>query len=367
LKELRTLGHNLDQMIVQAIVPGTYMFLNLYNVYTSNECAIEDKINNFMIILSVTLHAFGLSLLAVAWRISLQTMHFKGIDSRLNVYVYFLSIAVYSYICKFMIIDCFDVFTALVFNTMCIQLITLAIVGATCNILLFIFCKYLGTAEIILKENRYRCVRWMNLGIELIFALFIWDQTSRPIHACNFSSNLDDVIYAVGIINLFNTIYYSGYYIFICEWTQWNYVKRVMATTIPPTLNELAETQTCAMCDDDFGDDPVSKTECEHIFHSFCLREWLDINPICPVCEVPFEPDETIEYNDLKYKDFVYVTEGDFWNPQTVEVILTKMEHFETNCSVFSDFESLYLKNQDILELYYADIIAASPARLLLL
>jgi hypothetical protein len=43
----------------------------------------------------------------------------------------------------------------------------------------------------------------------------------------------------------------------------------------------------CAICLDELiGRIGVSLT-CRHIFHSVCLRKWLDYSQICPLCRAP--------------------------------------------------------------------------------
>ncbi|KAG6756451.1 hypothetical protein POTOM_039880 [Populus tomentosa] len=42
----------------------------------------------------------------------------------------------------------------------------------------------------------------------------------------------------------------------------------------------------CAICLDDFqkGVDCCVLSSCKHVFHSSCLKQWLDLNLTCPIC-----------------------------------------------------------------------------------
>ncbi|UJR13547.1 hypothetical protein I4U23_000561 [Adineta vaga] len=41
----------------------------------------------------------------------------------------------------------------------------------------------------------------------------------------------------------------------------------------------------CAICQTSFKfDEPIKKLECAHLFHSECVRTWLSVTGICPVC-----------------------------------------------------------------------------------
>ncbi len=42
---------------------------------------------------------------------------------------------------------------------------------------------------------------------------------------------------------------------------------------------------SCAVCLEDFyTSDPVTKLECEHVFHQRCCREWVERKNTCPLC-----------------------------------------------------------------------------------
>ena len=43
--------------------------------------------------------------------------------------------------------------------------------------------------------------------------------------------------------------------------------------------------KTCAICIEGFEEEQIiKKLYCSHIFHRKCLKEWLKINKICPLC-----------------------------------------------------------------------------------
>lgn len=45
-------------------------------------------------------------------------------------------------------------------------------------------------------------------------------------------------------------------------------------------------TQTCAICIDDFQSDSlVQELSCGHLFHSLCISQWLEKSDLCPMCK----------------------------------------------------------------------------------
>merc|ERR1719198_2952083 len=41
----------------------------------------------------------------------------------------------------------------------------------------------------------------------------------------------------------------------------------------------------CPVCLEDFDEDrTISRTPCEHVFHTECLRGWLEVARACPLC-----------------------------------------------------------------------------------
>ena len=42
----------------------------------------------------------------------------------------------------------------------------------------------------------------------------------------------------------------------------------------------------CAICQETLeNDDEVSTLDCDHIFHTYCIKEWGCYKPECPICK----------------------------------------------------------------------------------
>ena len=51
-------------------------------------------------------------------------------------------------------------------------------------------------------------------------------------------------------------------------------------------LNELNdENKICPICLEEYkNNDMIKKLNCNHIFHSECLKKWLSVKAVCPTC-----------------------------------------------------------------------------------
>ena len=48
-------------------------------------------------------------------------------------------------------------------------------------------------------------------------------------------------------------------------------------------------TRTCIICYDNISYDDLIFTKCDHYYHEFCIRKWLSINQVCPICKRQYE------------------------------------------------------------------------------
>lgn len=61
--------------------------------------------------------------------------------------------------------------------------------------------------------------------------------------------------------------------------------------TVAPVADTGTKSLTCSicMCDIEYPGDDYMITPCDHVFHSECLKKWMDIKPECPVCRSPLK------------------------------------------------------------------------------
>ncbi|XP_013147592.1 PREDICTED: E3 ubiquitin-protein ligase RNF126 [Papilio polytes] len=51
------------------------------------------------------------------------------------------------------------------------------------------------------------------------------------------------------------------------------------------TAEQAAENTTCSICWENFLEgESVSRLECQHMYHSTCIRPWLQLHATCPIC-----------------------------------------------------------------------------------
>ena len=51
----------------------------------------------------------------------------------------------------------------------------------------------------------------------------------------------------------------------------------------PPRNNEQNQ---CSICQETLQSGNVRALQCMHTFHSNCIDQWIQINPICPICRM---------------------------------------------------------------------------------
>jgi hypothetical protein len=76
-----------------------------------------------------------------------------------------------------------------------------------------------------------------------------------------------------------------------------NYIKTIRYKSALQNYLELHETselnhldQECSICLDGFiSQENIVKLDCQHSFHSTCIKEWLKKELICPNCRSPLE------------------------------------------------------------------------------
>lgn len=67
--------------------------------------------------------------------------------------------------------------------------------------------------------------------------------------------------------------------------TKEDVIKTLREEKYDPKLH--TEESTCAICACDFeSGQPLIPLHCDsrHLFHSFCIQRWLNINSNCPIC-----------------------------------------------------------------------------------
>ncbi|EOA34783.1 hypothetical protein CARUB_v10022357mg [Capsella rubella] len=61
--------------------------------------------------------------------------------------------------------------------------------------------------------------------------------------------------------------------------------------TLSPPIFELPEMETCPICLEE-GRDLIFTQKCGHVFHDYCINEWLLSSKYCPLCRADLLKDE---------------------------------------------------------------------------
>jgi hypothetical protein len=83
----------------------------------------------------------------------------------------------------------------------------------------------------------------------------------------------------------------------------------------------------CPICKEDIKDNLLKLNNCLHQFHSYCIKEWITINPTCPLCRTEINRDDLMliektpsfnielmfakkTYYDDKKKEYTFIIDG---------------------------------------------------------
>ena len=47
--------------------------------------------------------------------------------------------------------------------------------------------------------------------------------------------------------------------------------------------------RTCIICIDNISYNDLIFTKCDHYYHEFCIKKWLTLNQVCPICKRQYE------------------------------------------------------------------------------
>ena len=62
------------------------------------------------------------------------------------------------------------------------------------------------------------------------------------------------------------------------------------------------EQTACSICVEDYQyhEDVTPFPECEHLYHTYCIRQWLEKSSVCPLCR--FDAKKSLMVNPIKWQ-----------------------------------------------------------------
>jgi len=166
--------------------------------------------------------------------------------------------------------------------------------------------------------------------IESVFSLFFFVCTIISRNQFEDDTTLNCLCVVMAFLNLWSSAIDRGYYTITKLYKQLNDVSATKSQMKP--TEELKEPQTCKICDDVITEDGVL-TECDHHFHSYCLRDFIvDEKMLCPNCQLQ------INLTQLAKDDTTIQEE---LAEQLVFKMVEKMKKFNEDVTFFSEKDDL--------------------------
>ena len=88
-------------------------------------------------------------------------------------------------------------------------------------------------------------------------------------------------------------LYIFVFFVLLCLTYSKNNKVKDITTSFDDFFKEKVEndniSRTCIICYDNISYDDLIFTKCNHYFHEFCIRKWLSINQVCPICKRQYD------------------------------------------------------------------------------
>ena len=88
-------------------------------------------------------------------------------------------------------------------------------------------------------------------------------------------------------------LYIFVFFVLVCLTYSKNSKKKNITNSFEHFFKEKVEndnaSRTCIICYDNISYDDLLFTKCDHYYHESCIKRWLAINQVCPLCKTQYE------------------------------------------------------------------------------
>jgi len=183
-------------------------------------------------------------------------------------------------------------------------------------------------------EGRLQTCLLAVTGLEMFASVIIFDSLSKY---CTKPKAHGYILMAMAVCNVYCTIFDRGIGISFRLYQSWKDMKGIfenMKVLNEKEIENLDDEALCVICDDEIEENG-RLAECTHMFHLFCIREWIgQYGPICPDCNREFK---------TKKREYAPPEEGEEdddpgkLDPKMIEKILSEMEKFDAKSTFFTE------------------------------
>jgi len=182
-------------------------------------------------------------------------------------------------------------------------------------------------------ENLIHDIMQGMMFVEFCLAMYVFDLSSA---LPNMRCSRMILIYLMALINAYCVAIERGYNLAFCGlFKPWQKAKVILDAIDPLPDDAVIEGYVeCTICDSPV-EDYVIYTNCKHMFHYECMRNWVKMGEVtCPKCGNFLNEEEDVDEVmaeqevDSGYK---------IVSTRTLKVVLKKMEKWDNNVSVFSE------------------------------
>jgi len=188
------------------------------------------------------------------------------------------------------------------------------------------------------------------MSIEAFTVIIIFDMLSRK---CTVLSRRRYMLCAMAFCNVYSTIVDRGFGIGYKAFHKSREMKAIMDNmrTLDEDELEDEEDAECVICEDDI-DEMGKQAECGHLFHSYCIKEWIvEYGPICPECNKEFKAKgrghQPVEILPADSDDEDDDPDSPNLDPNLVIKIYAEMQKFDQRSSFYTENGDVPEKKND--------------------
>jgi len=190
--------------------------------------------------------------------------------------------------------------------------------------------------------------------IEICGAFFIFDRISSYCHETK-AQRL--ILIAMTVLNIYSTVIERGLFICFKVYSEWKEMASILDNMKLLDEDDLEdyEDPECVICED-YVDENGRLADCGHLYHTFCIREWInEYGAICPECNAELRTENERSSLKIVSHDSSSEVVDPALNPEMLKKIIEEMDKFDYKTSFFSEVNDFKNNHDDDEEEEWGD------------
>jgi len=200
------------------------------------------------------------------------------------------------------------------------------------------------------KEDRAILNLLLHYFFEVLMSIFICDQVIFRRFVIADLREPSMLMYAMALINMFNILFNKGFYVVLDQCIEWHLTRNILNSMETIEGTPVGDNDKCYICESQFDSEDINvkRASCGHVFHHFCIREWMRFSKMCPECDKLLSPELAPEKEECSEEEMRKFLKQRFWDKQCMNNVIDQMSKFDKQLSVYSELDAFLL--DDLLE-----------------